>query len=162
MASELVATQPGRGVVENLNCRPFVFRTEVKKYYASIDHDVLMAQWRSRIQDGIVLSLTWRCLRHDIYLDGVYQRVQTGDRPWLSAIAPETREKFLVCLSSLIRLYEQGAFKSDDIGQALKRFYIWVYSGLKQVPGESICLPRSASAFIDSAPRPLSGPKRPG
>jgi len=62
-------------------------------------------------------------------------------------IAPQTRDKFLVRLSSLIRLYEHGA-SDPGIGDYLKRFYQWAYSGLKQHPTEQNPWPTSFSAFF--------------
>ena len=50
-----------RGVVENLPGHPFVFRSDVKGYYASINHEILMDQLRGKIQDRIVLNLKCRC-----------------------------------------------------------------------------------------------------
>ncbi len=40
-----------RDVVQNLPNNPFVFRTDVMSYYASIDHDVLLNQLREHIDD---------------------------------------------------------------------------------------------------------------
>lgn len=62
-------------------------------------------------------------------------------------IAPQTRDKFLLRLSSLIRLYEQGA--SDGcIGDYLKRFYQWAYSGLEQHLREPILWGPSMSRLV--------------
>jgi len=54
-----------RGVVENLSENRFVFRTDVKSYYASIDHRQL-------------LDLLWQYMRRTIYDDGLYEDVEIG------------------------------------------------------------------------------------
>ncbi len=49
-----------REVVEILPENEFVFRTDVKSYYASINHDVLFSQLKERIDDPLVLELLWQ------------------------------------------------------------------------------------------------------
>ena len=228
-----------RHVVENLKDRPFVFRSDVKQYYASIDHEILMDQLRDKIQDKIVLNLIWQYLGHTAYQDGIYRQIKRGiclgcalspimgavylesldrrmeksglfyvrfmddwvvlaktrwhlrraihvirqaldalkvdihpDKTFVGRvsrgftflgykiasegivdIAPQTREKFLVRLSSLIRLYEQGACELG-IGDVLKRFYQWSYSGLTQVPRARVQIPASLHAFYGSPRKP--------
>ena len=61
-------------------------------------------------------------------------------------IAPQTPDKFLLRLIRLIRLYEQGA-SDPGIGETLKRFYQWAYSGLKQQTRERIQWQPSSNAF---------------
>ncbi len=67
-----------RGVVENLSENRFVFRTDVKSYYASIDHDILQVQLRERIDDRQLLDLLWQYMRRTIYDDGLYEDVDIG------------------------------------------------------------------------------------
>jgi RNA-directed DNA polymerase len=67
-----------RAVAENLAANTFVLRTDVKSYYASIDHDLLMDQLRPLIPDGRVLALIYQYLRHVIYDDGLYRDVRRG------------------------------------------------------------------------------------
>ena len=198
-----------RHVVENLKDRPFVFRSDVKQYYASINHEILMDQLRDKIQDKIVLNLIWQYLGHTAYQDGIYRQIKRGiylesldrcmersgllytrfmddwvvlaktrwqirravaatrkilnslkvdvhrDKTFVGRvsrgfsflgyqiasggiidIAAQTRERFLVRLSSLIRLYEQGVLSAGDIGDYLKRWYQWAYSGLDPVSSD--------------------------
>jgi RNA-directed DNA polymerase len=56
----------------------FVFKTDVKHYYASIDHDVLLKQLRERIDDPIVLKIVNQYVRRCIYDGGLYEDVQQG------------------------------------------------------------------------------------
>jgi hypothetical protein len=67
-----------RDVVAHLPGSPFVFRTDVKSYYASIDHDVLMSQLTSRIKDPHVLNLVEQYIRRTVYRDGYYQDIKRG------------------------------------------------------------------------------------
>lgn len=67
-----------RAVAGNLAANTFVLRTDVKRYYASIDHDLLMDQLRPMIADRRVLGLIWQYLRHVIYDDGRYRDVRRG------------------------------------------------------------------------------------
>jgi RNA-directed DNA polymerase len=55
----------------------FVFRTDVKSYYASIDHDILLEQLRRLIPDARVLGLVEQYVRHTVY-DGHYETVTQG------------------------------------------------------------------------------------
>ncbi len=56
----------------------FVFRTDVKSYYASIDHDVLMEQVGELIDDPIILNLIEQYARRTVYNGGLYQDVERG------------------------------------------------------------------------------------
>jgi RNA-directed DNA polymerase len=67
-----------RDVVAHLPGNAFVFRTDVKSYYAGIDHDVLMSQLMSRITDARVLNLVEQYIRRTIYWEGYYQEVKCG------------------------------------------------------------------------------------
>ena len=67
-----------REVADNLPNNKFVFRTDVKSYYASIDHNVLYAQLGERIDDRRVLDLLWQYMRRTVYDDGFYEDVEQG------------------------------------------------------------------------------------
>jgi RNA-directed DNA polymerase len=67
-----------REVVEKLPENEFVFRTDVKSYYASIDHDVLFSQLKERIDDPLVLDLLWQYMRRVVYDGGFYEDVERG------------------------------------------------------------------------------------
>jgi len=51
-----------RAVAANLAGNTFVFRTDVKSYYASIDHDLLFKTLRPLIPDERVLDLVWQSI----------------------------------------------------------------------------------------------------
>ena len=48
-----------REVAANVEEHPFVFRTDVKGYYASINHQILMEIVGQYVQDEAVLALLW-------------------------------------------------------------------------------------------------------
>jgi hypothetical protein len=56
----------------------FVFRTDVKSYYASIDHDILLGILEHRVPDGRVLDLLRQYVRRTIYDAGLYEDVERG------------------------------------------------------------------------------------
>ena len=47
---------PRRDVAHRLSAYTYVFRTDVKRYYASIDHEILFSQLRKHITDSRVLA----------------------------------------------------------------------------------------------------------
>lgn len=67
-----------RAVAENLAANTFVLRADVKSYYASIDHEILLDQLQPLVPDGRVLALITQYLRHVIYDDGLYRDVRHG------------------------------------------------------------------------------------
>jgi hypothetical protein len=56
----------------------FVFRTDVKRYYTSIDHDILLAILERHVPDGRVLDLLRQYVRRTIYGGGLYEDVERG------------------------------------------------------------------------------------
>jgi len=66
-------------------------------------------------------------------------------------IAPQTREKFLVRLSSLTRLYEQGA-SSGDIGGYVKRWFQWINGGLDNLSRLSLSTRLNFATPVESVP----------
>ncbi len=67
-----------REVVGNLPKNRFVFRTDVKSYYASIKHDILHAQLAEHIDDPPLLDLLLQYLRRTVYDDGFYEDINQG------------------------------------------------------------------------------------
>ena len=51
----------------------FVLRTDVKSYYASIDHVRLLEQLAEFIKERAVLQLLWQYLRRTVTWDGLYR-----------------------------------------------------------------------------------------
>jgi len=56
----------------------FVFRTDVKSYYASIDHDILLTMLDRHVPGGRVLDLLRQYVRRTIYDGGLYEDVERG------------------------------------------------------------------------------------
>jgi RNA-directed DNA polymerase len=56
----------------------FVFRTDVKSYYASIDHDILLAILERVVPDGRVRELLRQYVRRTIYDGDLYEDVERG------------------------------------------------------------------------------------
>ena len=67
-----------RAVVENLPGSRFVFSTDVRSYYASINHDVFLGQLRERIDDSRLLDLLQQYIRRTVVEDGVYEDITCG------------------------------------------------------------------------------------
>ena len=67
-----------RLVASRLSGQRFVFRTDVKWYYSSVDHDILYAQLQQYIGDAKVLDLLWQYMHRRIYHDGLYEDVRRG------------------------------------------------------------------------------------
>jgi hypothetical protein len=67
-----------RAVDETLPDFPFVLRSDVKSYYASLDHELLLAQLRDAIADPRLLTLLEQYVRRTIYQDGLYRDVTQG------------------------------------------------------------------------------------
>jgi hypothetical protein len=67
-----------RFVNEHLADNKFVFRTDVKSYYASIDHDILLGLLEHVVPDKRVLDLIRRYVRRTIYDGGLYEDVERG------------------------------------------------------------------------------------
>lgn len=67
-----------REVAGHLREHKFVFRTDVKGYYASINHDILFGMLTEYIKDDIVLDLLWQYLKRFVCDDCLYTSIQQG------------------------------------------------------------------------------------
>lgn len=67
-----------RKVFKRLRGNNFVFRTDVKRYYASIDHRILFDQLQLYISDFKVLALLKDYLNRVIYYGGLYWDIKRG------------------------------------------------------------------------------------
>ncbi len=67
-----------RAVAKQLSANKFVFRTDVKSYYASIDHQVLLDRLVNVMGDRRVLALLRGYLGRTVYDGGFYEDVQCG------------------------------------------------------------------------------------
>lgn len=67
-----------RAVTANLTENTFVFRTDVRSYYASIDHALLFEMVRPLVSDWRVRDLVWQNIHRTLYDDGLYRVVKRG------------------------------------------------------------------------------------
>ncbi len=67
-----------REVLSELPANQFVFRTDVKSYYASISHNILFAQLQHYIADPRLLDLLRQYMRRTVYDDGFYEDIEQG------------------------------------------------------------------------------------
>ena len=67
-----------RSVYDKLPRYSFVLRTDVKGYYASIDHFLLMEQLAEHIKDKFILNLLWQYLHRMVEHGGLYREIQQG------------------------------------------------------------------------------------
>ena len=57
---------------------PFVLRSDVKSYYASLDQELLLAQLHDAIADPRLVTILERYVRRTVYQDGLYRDVTQG------------------------------------------------------------------------------------
>ena len=67
-----------RRVYGQLPSYRFVLRTDVRCYYESIDHFLLMEQLAEHVKDRLILNLLWQYLNRLVESDGLYREVQRG------------------------------------------------------------------------------------
>jgi RNA-directed DNA polymerase len=67
-----------RQVYDQLPSHCFVLRTDVKGYYESIDHFLLMGQLAEYIKDKFILNLLWQYLHRMVERGGLYKEIQRG------------------------------------------------------------------------------------
>ena len=67
-----------REVYEQLPRYRFVLRTDVKGYYESIDHFLLMEQLAEHIKDRFILNLLWQYLHRTVEKGGLYREIRQG------------------------------------------------------------------------------------
>ena len=67
-----------RAVISKLMNNEFVFRTDVKHYYASIDHEMLMSMVEKYICYKRVFALLWGYMERVVYDRRVYKEVSKG------------------------------------------------------------------------------------
>ena len=67
-----------REVAANVADHEFVFRTDVKGYYASINHQILMGIVGRYVQDEVVLALLWGYLRRYVNYGSKFISITQG------------------------------------------------------------------------------------
>ncbi len=68
-----------REVAQALSDYRFVFRTDVKSFYASIDHHSVYGQLCERIKDQDLRRLLWQYLRRTVECGGLYYEIEKGN-----------------------------------------------------------------------------------
>ncbi len=76
-----------REVAANVGSNQFVFRTDVKGYYASINHQILMEIVGRYVHDEAVLALLWGYLRRYVSDGGKFIDLYPGHLLGLSPVA---------------------------------------------------------------------------
>ncbi|MGR3317917.1 MAG: reverse transcriptase domain-containing protein [Candidatus Anammoxibacter sp.] len=67
-----------QGVATPCSNGQYVMKSDVKGYYASIDHEVLFGLLREYVKDEYVLNLLSQYMKRTIYCDGFYRDVKQG------------------------------------------------------------------------------------
>jgi len=67
-----------RAVAAQLDGNGFVFRTDVRSYYASIDQDMLFGMLERYVKDSAVLDLLWNYVYRTVYDEGHYVDIRRG------------------------------------------------------------------------------------
>jgi RNA-directed DNA polymerase len=67
-----------RAVRDHLPTHNFVLRTDVKSYYESIEHDLLLEMLAAHIKDRGVLNLLWQVMRRTVTWGGLYRDCKRG------------------------------------------------------------------------------------
>jgi len=104
-----------RAVAANRNKYPFVFRTDVKSYYNSIDHETLLSMLGVHVKNCKLICLVRQYLERTVEKDGIYRDVARGI-PMGSSLSPLMGALYLSKLDA--KLSEMGVFYvryMDDI-----------------------------------------------
>ena len=67
-----------RGVQAALPDHRYVFRTDVKSFYASIDHHRVMDQVAAHVKDPDALNLLWQYMRRTVEYGGTFREITRG------------------------------------------------------------------------------------
>ncbi|MCP4408398.1 MAG: reverse transcriptase [Gammaproteobacteria bacterium] len=86
-----------RAVQKNLSQHRFVFKTDIKSYYASIDHHLLLEQLAVHIKDRLILNLLWQYMHRISEWGGLFTEHERGI-PRGCALSPLMGAFFLDCL----------------------------------------------------------------
>lgn len=76
-----------RSVAENLGRYTFVFRTDVKSYYGSINHHILISKLNECVKDLRIIGYVWKYLQRVVEHGGIYYEVKKGI-PMGSSLSP--------------------------------------------------------------------------
>ena len=105
-----------QNVYDQLTGYRFVLRTDVKGYYESIDHFLLMDQFANYIKDKFILNLLWQYLHRMVERGGLYKEIQQGISLGCP-LSPLIGAFFLFCLDEQFQ-HDDGLFyvrHMDDV-----------------------------------------------
>lgn len=68
----------GADIQKHVTHYRFVMRTDIKSYYASIDHYILLEQLSLKIKDKFVLNLLWQYMHRTVHYGGLYRDITRG------------------------------------------------------------------------------------
>ena len=78
MAGQGGAKAAVRDVFCNLAPGSYVMKSDIKSYYASIDHDILFGLLEQAVPDRFILRLLWQYMKRTICYGGLYREVKRG------------------------------------------------------------------------------------
>ena len=67
-----------RATARHLKKGQHIMKSDVKSYYASIDHEILFSLLQEYVPDRLVQKLLWQYIRRTVYCDGFYRDVKQG------------------------------------------------------------------------------------
>lgn len=93
-----------RATAKHLKQGQHIMKSDVKGYYASIDHEILFNLLQAYVPDRFMQKLLWQYIRRTVYCDGFYRDVKRGiSLAWAPYI-----------LSNLMIVWKrQGCFMQD-------------------------------------------------
>ncbi len=93
----------------------FFFKTDVRSYYASIDHYILLMKLHKYIDDRIILNYVWQFLNRCVEWGGLYQDIKRGI-PRGSSLSPLLGALYLLELDQEMEGLDVKYFRyMDDI-----------------------------------------------
>ncbi|MFT5278344.1 MAG: RNA-directed DNA polymerase [Glaciecola sp.] len=70
--------QTVNAIQAQLSTNTFVFRTDVKSYYASINHGLLLAKLAAYVKDKVVMNLLGQYLKRSVESGGMFTDITQG------------------------------------------------------------------------------------
>jgi RNA-directed DNA polymerase len=67
-----------RATAKHLKKEQHVMKSDVRGYYANIDHEILFSLIQKYVSDRLVQKLLWQYIRRTVYCDGLYRDVKRG------------------------------------------------------------------------------------
>ncbi len=104
-----------RDVMENVPEYKFFCKTDVKSYYASIDHYTLLMRLHDYISERIIIHYVWQFLNRCVEWGGLYEEIKKGI-PRGSSLSPLLGAFYLLDLDIKMEEMDVAYFRyMDDI-----------------------------------------------